>query len=292
MNTNATEKYLARFYSVINYIDTHPNENLNLEQLSNIAAFSKYHFHRQFTGYFGISVYKYIQLNHLKRATYQLAFRDDKIIDIALLNGYESPEAFARAFKKIFGQSPSAFRKALHWTPWSFIYQPLKKLRNMMPFKIKPEQVTIISFNEIQVATLEHRGSPYLIGNSIRKFIEWRKQNNLSPNVSATFNIAYDDPIETEPNDYRFDLCTVSHQPIEKNSLGIVSKVIPSGRCATLRHIGSDDNLRKSVSYLYSIWLPQSGEELRDFPLYFQRVKFFPEVSESQAITDIFLPLK
>ncbi|WP_408605894.1 hypothetical protein [Mastigocladopsis repens] len=43
---------------------------------------------------------------------------------------------------------------------------------------------------------------------------------------------------------------------------------------------------------MYSIWLPLSGEEPRDFPLYLQRVSFFPDVPEYEAITDIFLPLK
>jgi AraC family transcriptional regulator len=59
-----------------------------------------------------------------------------------------------------------------------------------------------------------------------------------------------------------------------------------------LRHIGSDDNLRQSISYLYSQWLPQSGEEPRDFPLYLQRIHFFPDVPEHEVITDVFLPLK
>jgi AraC family transcriptional regulator len=59
-----------------------------------------------------------------------------------------------------------------------------------------------------------------------------------------------------------------------------------------LRHFGSDDTLGETVSYLYSEWLPDSAEELRDFPLYCQRVEFFPDVPENEAITDLFLPLK
>jgi AraC family transcriptional regulator len=46
------------------------------------------------------------------------------------------------------------------------------------------------------------------------------------------------------------------------------------------------------VICLYLEWLPQSEEELRDFTLYFQRVSFFPDVPEHEAITDVFLPLK
>lgn len=58
-----------------------------------------------------------------------------------------------------------------------------------------------------------------------------------------------------------------------------------------LRHIRSNDTLGETIKFLYAEWLPQSGEALRDFPIYLQRVKFFPDVSENEAITDVFLPL-
>ena len=65
----------------------------------------------------------------------------------------------------------------------------------------------------------------------------------------------------------------------------------PSGRCAVLRHHGSDDRLGEAIRYLYAGWLPGSGEDTRDFPLFMQRLKFFPDVPEAEATTDIFLPL-
>ena len=62
--------------------------------------------------------------------------------------------------------------------------------------------------------------------------------------------------------------------------------VIPGGRCALLRHRGSDDQLGRSIMHLYANWLPTSGEELRDFPLFMQRTKFFPDVPDGEAETD------
>jgi len=153
------------------------------------------------------------------------------------------------------------------------------------------EQVKIVTFNETKVAALEHRGDPQLIGNSIRKFIEWRKHNHLSPKVSATFNILYNDPAEIAPEDYRIDICAATVHDLANNEVRIVSKTIPGGRCAVLRHIGSDDTLRDTIRYLYSEWLPQSGEEPRDFPMFLQRIRFFPDVSEGEAVTDVFLPI-
>jgi AraC family transcriptional regulator len=294
LTARSADAYHARFQKVFEYIDAHLSEDLGVAKLSQVAAFSKHHFLRQFSELYGIGVYQYVQLTRLKRASHRLAFRDSQsVIDIALDSGYDNPESFSRAFKKSIGQTPSEFRKQPRWGPWHATYQPLADLRTQsMKIETQGHQVRLVDVEETKVAVLEHRGDPNHLGDSIRKFIAWRKQNQLRPDRNATFNILYDDPCEVEPNDYRFDLCVATDQVIEDNSFGIVSKIIPAGRCAVLRHIGSDDNLRQSISYLYSQWLPQSGEEPRDFPLYLQRIHFFPDVPEHEVITDVFLPLK
>ena len=59
-----------------------------------------------------------------------------------------------------------------------------------------------------------------------------------------------------------------------------------------VRMTGSSDNLKPAIHFLYADWLPGSGEELRDFPIFAERVRFFPDVPENEAVTDIFLPLR
>jgi AraC family transcriptional regulator len=86
-------------------------------------------------------------------------------------------------------------------------------------------------------------------------------------------------------------VCASIDFDVVDNPFGVVTKTIPGGKCAVLRHIGSNDNIGESIRFLYAEWLPQSGAEPRDFPLYFQRVSFFPDVPEHEAITDIFLPI-
>ncbi len=90
--------------------------------------------------------------------------------------------------------------------------------------------VQLIRFEETSVAVLEHRGNPNLIGDSVRRFIEWRKQNHLSPKISATFNILYGHPSETPPENYRLDICASTEQEVAENSYGVSQKVIPGGR--------------------------------------------------------------
>ncbi len=111
--------YAARFNRVFDYIDHHIDGELNLAVLSQVAHFSKFHFHRQFSEYTGMSLFKYVQLIRLKRASYRLVFNQtDKVVDIALDANFENPESFSRAFKNTFGQTPTDFRHNPAWQPW------------------------------------------------------------------------------------------------------------------------------------------------------------------------------
>ncbi|WP_434048858.1 MULTISPECIES: AraC family transcriptional regulator [Sorangium] len=292
----AENAYIVRFRRVLEHIDAHLDEDLTLERLSGVAAFSKYHFQRQFSDLFGIGVHEYVKLVRLRRASYRLALparEQARIIDIALASGYESPEAFSRAFKKAFGQTPSEFREQPRWDPWHATHQRLIETRTL-PLRAvhRAEDVKILRFEETRVAAVEHRGDPKRILESVRQLIAWRKDNGLPPRTSATFNVLYDDPAETPPEAYRADICAGIRRPVSGNPFGVVEKAIPGGRCAVLRHVGCEDALYAAVKYLYATWLPASGEELRDFPLFLQRVRFFPEVPDHEAITDIFLPLQ
>lgn len=288
MSDSRTSAYADRFGRVFDYIDRHLDEELSVERLSRVANFSKFHFHRQFSEYAGISVTRYVLLMRMKRASYRLVFNvDARIIDIALEAGFDSPEAFARAFKNAFGQTPSQFRRHPAWQPWSERY-PLPKRK-----RIRKMEVKIVEFEQTPVAALEHRGPMELVNDSALIFIEWRKASGLSPvQGNRTFGIAYDNPETTEPQRFRFDICGEISAAIPENAQGVVNKVIPGGRCAVVRHLGAHDRLGESIYPLYRDWLPRSGEELRDFPLFFHYLNLMPETPEHALVTDIYLPLK
>jgi AraC family transcriptional regulator len=283
-----TTEYAAKFNKVFDYIDKHQNEDLSLEHLSQVACFSKYHFHRQFSAYTGISVFKYVQLARLKHASYRLVFNtQERITDIALDARFENPESFSRAFKNTFGQTPSEFRSKPAWQHWNEQYKfPTRERSNNM-------EVEIVECEAIKVAMLKHIGPPALLMGSIEIFIDWRKTSGLSPvKSSRTFGIAYDNPQTTEPEKFQFGICGSVKKEIPDNFQGVQNSVIPAGRCAVVRHQGSHDRIGESIYPLYREWLPQSGETLRDFPLYFHYLNLMPETPEHELVTDIYLPLK
>jgi AraC family transcriptional regulator len=152
------------------------------------------------------------------------------------------------------------------------------------------KEVNIVNFKETRVAVMEPWGSPALANDSVRTFCQWRQANDLSD--GETFGIVYEDPATVEPERFHFDVCGTMTKVIPDNSLGIIDKVIPGGRCAVVRHQGTRDNLAEAAHYLYREWLPASGEELRDFPLFLHYLNFVPDVAEHELITDVYLPLK
>ncbi|MEE7446766.1 AraC family transcriptional regulator [Methylobacterium radiotolerans] len=290
----ALRNYHSRMQRVLDHIDRHLDDNLDLETVSGIAAFSKFHFHRQFTATFGLSVHRYVQLARMKRASYRLAYRDaQSVTEVAMDAGYVAPDAFARAFRQRFGQSPSSFRKDPDWEPWLAAFGPLEEARSkIMQRTFTADDVVIRDVPSMQVALMEHRGDPAALGATIQRFIAWRKSAGLHPRTNPTFNVWRSERRPASPADYSVDLCVGTDKPIEANGEQIRVGEIPGGRCAVLRVIGHTDNLEVPALYLYREWLPSSGEEARDFPLYCQRLAFFPEVPEHEAIAELFLPLK
>ena len=286
-NETRQHTYYRRIQKAIDYICSNLEQPLPVERLAQAAGFSRFHFHRQFTAYTGFTVAQFVRLTRLKRSAYQLAFDPPRrVIDIALDAGFASPEAFTRAFRDAYGQTPSGFR---HAPRWDSLRQGADLPTTIRSNGMNP---SIVDFPETRVATLEHCGPPATLMSSVGRFIEWRRSCQDSPvATSRTFGVAYNDPDVTPPAQFRFDICGELAGSLEPNGAGIVEKRIPAGRCAVARHVGSTNAIGETVRAMYAKWLPQSGEKLRDFPVFFEYVERMPAVKEHEQITDVYLPL-
>lgn len=268
---------------------------LSVDALSEVACWSKFHFQRQFQQHCGLTVQSYIRLRRLFRSASQLAFRDTSLTDISAFSGYQNSESFSRAFRALMQQTPGEFRQNPDWQQWQAQQQqllPTHQLKHRMhPMDIKVE---IINFPATTVIELLHQGSPASLGDSIRRFIEFRKNQRLPPTQHATFNFLYQDPQAVPADEYQFGLAVAAPAQLALETLpaGFRHNLIPAGRCASLEFRGDDQQLGNLVSYLYQQWLPESGEQLADFPIFLQRKTFFPEVAAHLAQNVIFLPLR
>lgn len=268
---------------VLDYIECHYDQKLNVQSLSDVAHFSPFHFHRQFSAYTGLTLKGAIQTMRLKVAARTLITQPQKrVLEVAIETGFESPEVFSRAFGRCFGMSPSQFRNE---PDWKHFYQLSNKLelerRTVM-------DVEIIHFPETPIALLEHHGPETGVYQTTMKFIEWRKRVGASPTSGDTYGLHHDEDMFAEH--HRFDIAVSYDKPIAENPEGVKASVIPAGRCAKVRHYGSREYIADATR-LYKEWLPASGEELRDFAFFFHYLNVGPDVRDADMITDLYLPL-
>lgn len=290
----ALQNYQDRMQRALDYIDQHLDDDLDLETISRVAAFSKFHFHRQFTATFSLSVHRYVQLARLQRASHQLADDAQNVTGTAMDAGYDAPDAFARAFRRRVGQSPSSFRKSPDWASWLTAFAPLDLARSkLMQIIFTADDVTIEDVPTTPVAIIEHRGDRATFGDTRQRFIDCRKAAGISPETSPMFMVFRSEREPENPADYSADLCFPMDRPIAADDPHMKAGVIPGGRCAVIRYPGNTQNLEPAALYLYHDWLPGSGEELRDFPMYSRRrLSRIPEVPAYEMVLELFLPLK
>ncbi|EGA90544.1 AraC/XylS family transcriptional regulator [Planococcus donghaensis MPA1U2] len=105
--------WLESMQQAIDFIDEHLEEPITLEQIAARANVSMFHFQRTFSILTDMSVGEYIRGRRLTLAAHELVSTNKKIIDISFKYGYESPEAFSKAFRRQHGIAPSEARKNL-----------------------------------------------------------------------------------------------------------------------------------------------------------------------------------
>lgn len=103
--------WITGIQKAINYIEAHLTEELDYDKIAAESFYSSYHFQRVFSILCGYTLGEYIRLRRLSAAGKELANGKEKVIDVALKYGYDSPDSFAKAFQKFHGVTPSKARE-------------------------------------------------------------------------------------------------------------------------------------------------------------------------------------
>lgn len=122
------KKNIIDIEKVIEYIELHLDGKLDLEQVSEASRYSKYHLHRMFADTVGITIHDYVQRRQLTEAAKLLVFSDKPIIDVALICGYESQQAFSTAFKSMYKKPPAEYREKREFYPLQLRFTLSKKV--------------------------------------------------------------------------------------------------------------------------------------------------------------------
>lgn len=101
-------KYLN---NAIEYIEGNLDSDIEIDEIAKVAFTSRYHFQRMFHAITGFTLTEYIRNRRLTLAGEELSSTDAKITEIAIKYGYESPDAFTKAFQRLHGTTPSKIKK-------------------------------------------------------------------------------------------------------------------------------------------------------------------------------------
>ena len=102
--------WLDNMNNAMDYIESNLADNISYDKIAQLACCSTYHFQRMFPFITGVTLSEYIRRRRLTLAAFELQTTNAKVIDVALKYGYESPEAFTRAFKNLHGVAPLSAR--------------------------------------------------------------------------------------------------------------------------------------------------------------------------------------
>src|SRR5258708_10289616 len=292
------EEYQRRIHRVLEYIDQRLDQPLGLHTLSHVAHFSPFHFHRLFFAWMGETIGGYVTRRRVETAAMRLAAQPRlQIIQVSLSVGFNSPEAFSRAFKVRFGCSPSLWRdrESLRHRGKSKLSQVKsrvsqetgKPLAYAFPMKTsnqtKEIKVSVVERSPTVIAYLRHHG-PY--GKPIS--LVW--QNTVYPWMVANdllacprYGISHDDPEVTDPEKCRYDAgVDVPNDFVP--SVGSVKTTIPGCKSAVLKFKGTVAEIGASWSALLRDWLPSSGLQLDARPAF----EYYPRGSSYDPKTGVF----
>lgn len=313
--------YQSRINLVLDHIDNHLSESLSLDDLADIAAFSRFHFHRIFRAMVGESVSQYVNRIRLERSTRFLTYHSAKsITEIALEVGFSSSATFARAFKSMFGMTASEFRKLgeearskirktegkdrqgdgktreayrVEMELFGINVQPTWKIMNNDQVMTT---VTIQQFPETTLAYVRHIG-PYagnteLFGSLMQKIYGWAGPRGLIqfPNTQ-TLAVYHDDPHVTDEEKLRLIIGVTV--PTDTEVDGEVGKMtLQGGDYAVGKFELNGDQYEEAWTSMYQSWLPQSGYQPSNAPAFESYLNDPRQHPEGKHIVEIWIPVE
>lgn len=285
--------YVNILEKAIIYIENNLGESLTVDDVANEVGYSYYHLTRIFHSVLGENIGNYINKRRLSNGANQLLYTDKKIIDIALENGFDSPEAFSRAFKKVYKVSPKVYRsnrlEVFLGNKLEINLDMLQHITSRMT--VKPE---IKSIEDIYVAGI--RGHAKID----ELFILWEQFGNIYDEIpdkkhpARTFGIC-EKIYESYELNYDMDFLEVigvEVESFEEIPEYIATKKISSGKYAVFTHKGLLSDIIKTYQYIWGTWILLTDEVLDDreyFELYDTR---FLGKDNIKSEMDIYIPIK
>jgi AraC family transcriptional regulator len=272
-----TNTYQDRISRVTDYIYNHLHETLDLDTLADMAALSRWHWHRVYFAMRGETVAAAVRRLRLQRASADLVLTERAIAEISERAGYGSVAAFTRAFADAYGMPPANYR--VHGS-----HAGLDPDREDVP--VAQFDVRIVRMAPLAVVVEEHTGSYMQIDQAFERLFGRLGAAGRLTAETGMVGVYLSDPTSVEEVDLKsLAGATAAAQPGEPSCL------LAGGDYAVLRHKGPYADMRNAYAWMFGRWLPQSGRELAEEPVLEFYLNNPREVPPTELLTDLYLPL-
>ncbi|TYR74680.1 AraC family transcriptional regulator [Rossellomorea vietnamensis] len=290
MNNDISEKQVNK---VLEYIESHLTEELNLETLAAVSDYSPYHFQRLFKKTMGETPAGYVKRLRLESAAHMLIYEARfTITETAFLCGFSSLSYFTYSFTENFGFSPKAWREGgyLEHFPREYLDSKNSKLlrNNTKAAHLEKGYTDFkwLDLNKVKVVHIPdcHTINRYHIGSYVsgipsvwEGLCTWSKSRGLITEATAMIGVPRSNPYITPPDKNRYD-CRVEVPLSEIEKHGEEAVFFKGGNYALYEFddpVSYEDRgiMIECYSELYSYWLPKSGYKYLSNPIEFVEVQ-------------------
>ncbi|MGL4632589.1 MAG: AraC family transcriptional regulator [Leadbetterella sp.] len=298
------EEYIKRINKVLTYIDENLDAELSLKTISDIANYSPFHLHRLFKAITSETLNTYITRKRIERTAMMLIHNKEfSIAEIASKYGFNNDSTFSRTFKKIYGHSPSEFRKS-NFDNFSkigkvnsnngkgnFITEEylcnIKDLKNWIKMNAKIEVKDMSKMNLAYVTQIGVIG----IDNAFQRILKWATPRELLAKSNTNVCRVFHDSFKvTDSDKVRMSIGIITDQEISVDGeVGLTT--IEKGKNIIGHFVIEPKEFEKSWDSLF-IWMNENGYKKADrhpFEIYYNNFNDHPE---KKCIVDLIIPIK
>jgi AraC family transcriptional regulator len=276
------EDYSSRLNRVLDYVYAHLEDDLSFDRLAEVACLSPYHWSRIYSAMRGETIAATVRRLRLQRAADRLSNSDLDIGAVATRAGYGSADTFGRAFRDAFGVSPAAYRR-------SGSHAAFKAAKAASDARAFP--VTVEALPERRCAGVEHTGSYMEIDHAMGRLFSELVARQALPAQPAMIGVFFDDPDLGPEEKLRSRACLPVTDSVTIDA-PLVETVLRGGSYAKLSYTGPYADMRGAYRWFLGVWLPASGHEPDDAPVFEAYLNDPREVPQTELRTDIHLPLR
>jgi len=267
--------YVERVNRAIDHIVRNLSAPLRLEDVSETAGFSPFHFHRVFKSLLGETLNQFVKRLRLERALYLMSHAPNRsLTDVAFDCGFSSSSDFSRSFKQCYDAAPSLFdldtfrksrreefERALSNQERGYRFTTLPAGQNPDGFDVQLRDLPARTVAYIRVFDPYREG---VVQAACERLLAWAIERGLED--GQWLGYMWDEPEIVALTDCRYDVALVVEEVEPAGEIGRFE--FPPMRVAELVVSGGLDLETRAIDWLYQSWLPQSGFVPDDHPAF------------------------